>query len=581
MKYYLCGFFLLVSSFVFSQNQKTLTDSEYQKLHEKARLLINSNKDSAFIYSSKIEASNNNLHKTFAFGIKSYLYQLKGDDAKSKESYKKAFIYLNITPQSIEKTKHNAYLLAYGGLSEWKRGELNAALELYLKGKKMSVQVNDIVQIIKFNINISNLYGEIQNYKLAIKTLRETDLLIDKYKNLYSPEQYENNKSNTYLSLGSFYSNYYWYEKNNPQRLDSSAFFFQKAIIYSKKLIENKINAQIGVSSIYQFKKNNIEAEKNYMNLLFNTKSNKLDFQYYLTCYNLGRFYFQLKKYEKSIVFFNKVDSINNKNNFNTHEFVNTNYYLSKIYEVKNDPEKAVKYSKIYLDIFEKSELKLNSQTTDINSNLEKLDLKKEMIGIQEKFKNEVLFKKGLVISFIILFIALVLLLVKNITEKNRVKKKVNELINEFSVKNEETNKQTDSEEAISVELTSIPNNKQGISIDEAKELEIITKLKALEEKKFYLKAEFNQQEVAKKLKTNTTYLSYVVNKNFQKTFSEYSNELKINYAINEMITNPTYRKYSTQAIAESVGYKNAVSFTKSFNKRTGVTPAQFIKGLS
>ena len=47
------------------------------------------------------------------------------------------------------------------------------------------------------------------------------------------------------------------------------------------------------------------------------------------------------------------------------------------------------------------------------------------------------------------------------------------------------------------------------------------------------------------------------------------------------MITNPTYRKYSTQAIAESVGFKNAISFTKSFNKRTGVTPVQFIKGIN
>ncbi|WP_242499181.1 AraC family transcriptional regulator [Flavobacterium sp. 140616W15] len=66
----------------------------------------------------------------------------------------------------------------------------------------------------------------------------------------------------------------------------------------------------------------------------------------------------------------------------------------------------------------------------------------------------------------------------------------------------------------------------------------------------------------------------------FGKTFSEYSNELKINYVINELIANPKYRKYSTQALAESVGFKNAVSFTKSFSKRTGVTPTQFTKKL-
>jgi len=582
MKYYLYCFFLLLSSFVFSQTQKTLSDSDYQKLHDKARILLNSYKDSAFIYANKIEKSNSNLHKSFAFGIKSYIYQLKGDEAKSKEFYKKAFIYLDKTPESIEKTKHNAYLLAYGGLSEWKRGNLSAALELYLKGKKLSVQVNDIVQIIKFNINISNIYDAIQNYKLAIKTSRESDKLIDKYESLYTLEQYENNKSNTYLSLGSFYSNYYWNEKSKTQLLDSSRFFFQKAIIYSKKLIENKTNAQIGISSIYQFQKNHAEAEKNYINLLYTTKNNKLNYQHYLACYNLGRFYFELKKHDKSIIYFNKADSINKKNNFNTNIFIYTNYYLSKLYEIKDDPENAFKFSKINLDNFEKSEYNLNNETIDINSNLEKIDIEKEMIAIQEKYRNEVLFKKWTIILSVLLFIGLIILLVKNITEKNRVKKKVNDLIKEFSIKIEEKNIQEDSKEIIPVEFVDIPNNKQiTISIDEAKEIEILTKLKSLEEKKFYLKAEFNQKEVAKKLKTNTTYLSYVVNKNFKKSFSEYSNELKINYVINEMLTNPTYRKYSTQAIAESVGFKNAISFTKSFNKRTGVTPVQFIKGIN
>ena len=118
------------------------------------------------------------------------------------------------------------------------------------------------------------------------------------------------------------------------------------------------------------------------------------------------------------------------------------------------------------------------------------------------------------------------------------------------------------------------------LSIDEAKENKIVEKLLILEEKLEYLNADFTLSYAAKKIKTNTTYLSYVVNKRFGKSFSEYSNELKINYVINQMITNHLYRKYSTQAIAESVGFKNAVSFAKSFRKRTGVSPAQFANNI-
>ena len=70
------------------------------------------------------------------------------------------------------------------------------------------------------------------------------------------------------------------------------------------------------------------------------------------------------------------------------------------------------------------------------------------------------------------------------------------------------------------------------------------------------------------------------MNKNFGKSFSEYANELKINYVVNEMISNARYRRYSTQAIAESVGYKNATSFTRSFSKKAGLSPVQFAKKL-
>ena len=565
MKFYLYCFFLLQSLFVFSQNQRTLSDSEYQKLHDKARLLINSSVDSSFIYANKIEASNNNFHKSFAFGIKSYLYQMKGDSIASKKYYKTSIDYLNKLKPSTDKIKLHAYLLNYKGLAEWKRGHLNSALELFLKGKKLSTEVNDIVQIIKFNNNISLIYGDIKNYKLAIKISRESDLLANKYENLYTVEQYQNNKSNIYLNIGNYYSNHYWLETSKTQRLDSAAYFFHKAIMYSENLIENKINAQIGLSAIYQLQKKNTLAEKSYMNLLFNTKANKLDKQYYETCYNVGRFYFHLKNYDKSIVYFYKVDSINKIKNYNSNSFINTNYYLSKVYEIKNDPENALKYSKIYLDNFEKSGLKLANQTSDINSNLQKLDLEKEMVDIQVKFKNEVLFKKGIVIFFIVLFIGLILLLVKNITEKNKIKKnaeqKVINIINEFKLNSEQP----------------IKKGSINLSIDSDTETKILMKLEKLEAEKYYLKPDFTQQEVAKKIKTNTTYLSYVVNKNYNKTFSAYFNELRINYVINEIINNKKYREYTTLAIAESVGFKNADSFTSSFKKKTGITSYTFI----
>lgn len=119
--------------------------------------------------------------------------------------------------------------------------------------------------------------------------------------------------------------------------------------------------------------------------------------------------------------------------------------------------------------------------------------------------------------------------------------------------------------------------NKDSIILSSESENDIIIGLEKLIKKKLYLNSSFTQQVAAKKIKTNTSYLSYVVNKHYKQSFSSYLNELRINYVIGEIDTNVKFREYTTQAIAESAGFKNADSFTTSFKKKTGLTPFQYI----
>lgn len=63
-------------------------------------------------------------------------------------------------------------------------------------------------------------------------------------------------------------------------------------------------------------------------------------------------------------------------------------------------------------------------------------------------------------------------------------------------------------------------------------------------------------------------------------TFSEYTNELRIKYIVEKLNTDKTIRAYTTQAIGEIGGYKNAKSFTRIFKKYTGITPYQFIEKI-
>ncbi|HLO74184.1 MAG TPA: helix-turn-helix domain-containing protein [Flavobacterium sp.] len=104
--------------------------------------------------------------------------------------------------------------------------------------------------------------------------------------------------------------------------------------------------------------------------------------------------------------------------------------------------------------------------------------------------------------------------------------------------------------------------------------------LKKLEQKEAFLDPNFKLAFVAKKLNTNTAYLSQYFNQVIQKTFSEYTQELRIQYVLQKLVDAPYFRKYTLQAIAEEVGYKDANTFVRVFKKQTGLTPNYYIEKL-
>ncbi|MDP5198657.1 helix-turn-helix domain-containing protein [Flavobacterium sp. DG2-3] len=584
-------FLLLILCSGAAQTNGELSEEKYLELQDKIRFSINGNYDEGLTYVNQILKSKNEIHVAFAYGAASYLYQLKSNIDKSEKMYAEALKHLNKIPESNEKTKLHAYLCNYRGLIYWKRSNYGKALGSYQEGVKLSSKINDVVQVIKFKANIALLNESVGNYQLSIKILRQNDLFLDKNEGLYEKDQFQNAKSNTYTNLGNSYEGFYNKNREKKYLLDSAEYYYKKSIAYSDKFINNKITSKLSLGNIYVFKKDYTNAEKIYYDISFYAKQVENEYLYQIASYNLGDLYYSIKKYDKALIFLKKVDSISQKNKTADIGFFKSNYIQAKIYSIKNEPELAYKHSKVYLDSYEKYEGNLREEALEVNYKLGTEDLSQEMFDVQEKYKYEVFWNKALKIFYVILVIGIVFFLIKNIRDKNKAQKKMNALIEEFkaNLERKELEKteieNVRAEEEITVEVSEnedviLKKENANLSIDEAKENKIVEKLLALEEKLEYLNADFTLSYAAKKIKTNTTYLSYVVNKRFGKSFSEYSNELKINYVINQMITNHLYRKYSTQAIAESVGFKNAVSFAKSFRKRTGVSPAQFANNI-
>jgi len=582
-------FFLILNTGV-AQSNKELSEQKYIELQDKIRFSINGNYDEGLTFVKELLKSSDPEHLTFASGAASYLYQLKGDSINSDKSYAEALIHLKKIPESNKKIKTHSYLCNFRGLVFWKRHNYSQALSAYQEGIKLSSQINDVIQMVKFKANMALINESVGNYQLSIKILKQNDAFLDKNENLYEKDQFQNAKSNTYTNLGNSFEGYYGKNRDKAYLLDSAEYFYKKAISYSEKFEDNKITSKLSLGNIYSFKKDFSNAEKIYYDIAIYAKQSNNAFLYQISNFNLGDLYFTLKKYDRALIFLKKVDSISIKNKMMDNSYFKSNYLQAKIYSIKNEPELAYKHSKLYLDSYEKYEGNMREEALEVNYKLGTADLSEEMLDVQEKYKYEVFWNKALKVFYVILVIGIVFFLIKSIRDKNKAHKKMNALIEEFKanlekkeIENTEIDKVAIEEVFADVpELDEIQLKKENanLSIDEAKENKIVEKLLALEEKLEYLNADFTLSYVAKKIKTNTTYLSYVVNKRFGKSFGEYSNELKINYVINQMITNHLYRKYSTQAIAESVGFKNAVSFAKSFRKRTGVSPAQFASNI-
>ncbi|MDP9955453.1 AraC-like DNA-binding protein [Epilithonimonas hungarica] len=117
-------------------------------------------------------------------------------------------------------------------------------------------------------------------------------------------------------------------------------------------------------------------------------------------------------------------------------------------------------------------------------------------------------------------------------------------------------------------------------AISEKTENILLKKLDDFENTEDYIKTDLSLQSLAKKLETNTKYLSETINTHKQKNFNAYINELRINYIINKLKDKPIYRSYKIKYLAEESGFSTHSAFTAVFKTVTGMSPANYIQLL-
>jgi YesN/AraC family two-component response regulator len=122
---------------------------------------------------------------------------------------------------------------------------------------------------------------------------------------------------------------------------------------------------------------------------------------------------------------------------------------------------------------------------------------------------------------------------------------------------------------------------KKEYNINQKLENTLLKGINELKKTTDFLDPDFSINVLAKNLNTNTSYLSYIINKEFDQSFKRYITELRIEYIIKKLTTNRKYRNYTIKSLAAEIGYTNASAFARAFKKYKGNTPSEFIKGLN
>jgi AraC-like DNA-binding protein len=286
-----------------------------------------------------------------------------------------------------------------------------------------------------------------------------------------------------------------------------------------------------------------------------------------LTYYNLlAKAYYKLNNFEKAIEVMDLGLALK-KTRFDEELLVDDYKFLADVYKAKGDLEKSNFYLEKYV-LNQASIDKTKKEIIDLFHDKELSQLQSER-ETKQKFTNYLLFGGGAIILILLFF------LLKFYQKRKKDEEKFTELHSKLKALNETSSVLIDTKE-------SKDKLEEKTSTDVPSEIvsQIIRGLQRLEKEEYYLRSDCNSYNVAKRIRTNTSYLSKVINSEYQKNFNTYINDLRINYAMVRIENDKIFRSFSIQSIAEELGYKSADSFTKYFKRRTGLNPSFYIKQL-
>ncbi|MGI9650899.1 helix-turn-helix domain-containing protein [Chryseobacterium sp. RLHN22] len=282
----------------------------------------------------------------------------------------------------------------------------------------------------------------------------------------------------------------------------------------------------------------------------------------------IGKTFLAMNERDKAVSYFQKVDSIFQQNNFILPELRQNYELLIDYYKKEKQPEKELFYTKQLLKADSLLSKDFTYLSTRIHKDYDTKTLQEEKVRLEKRSSWSML----IIAAFGILTVVLIIIVVLRFKSEKNIKEKY-QLLEEKLLNNIEL---SDSSIAIQENTTQEIDNPS--NLDKAIIDDILKKLKQFEEKEEFTKGGITLNKLAIKFKTNSNYLSQVINDHKGANFARYLSELRINFITSKLYNDKKYLSYTIETLAEECGIASRTNFSNLFQEINGIRPTDFIK---
>lgn len=431
------------------------------------------------------------------------------------------------------------------------------ALDNYLLFLKYAKEHNALASVSRANYIIGVLKRRIGDNEGALELYRENLSYNIKNKDAI-------NNDITYLRSIMALANVF----NDIEAVDSATYYnrfgLNEANKLSKVKLANHFSLNQGITLYHDNKYTEaIDSLEKYTPYFENLNDlDKLPFSYFYA----GESYLAINNQEKAISYFRKVDSIFQMTQSLFPITKKAYIQLDNYYKSKGDDKNRIIFLTRLLEvdsIIKSEQIYLSSGIIN-EFDLPKLKEQQEILLNRLKRDADRYRNTYILLSLVILF--LLLGFGFQYRKRKLYKKRFQEILTNKDISRKKQSK--------------VPTTEQ-LTVPQDIVDGILSGLKSFEEKEEFTSNEITLNFLAKDLNTNPNYLSKVVNHHKKTSFSNYLNNLRIDYTIEQLKSNPLYKKYTIKAISYEVGFNNVQSFSKAFRNSKGINPSYFIKELN